>query len=112
GFYNQMKAPPLADRKMQEASGRSTSATVSIGTGHHGCASLWTFINPTPTMHIYQYMYETPVDETRTRVYLVNLRNFLTEPEHDERMMGRNQYVAFQDRDVLAGLNPPVTPES
>lgn len=110
GFYNQMKVPPLADRKMQETSGRTGNATVTIGTGHHGCASLWTFINPTPSMHIYQYMYEVPVDPARTRVFLVNLRNFMLEPEHDQRMMDRNQYVAFQDRDVLRELNPVITP--
>jgi phenylpropionate dioxygenase-like ring-hydroxylating dioxygenase large terminal subunit len=112
GFWNDMLAPPLADRKMQEASGRTTRATVRIGTGHHGCASLWTFINPTPSMHIYQYMYEVPVESDRTRVYLVNLRNFLLEPENDRRMMERNEYVAFQDRDVLADLRPVLTPRS
>jgi phenylpropionate dioxygenase-like ring-hydroxylating dioxygenase large terminal subunit len=112
GFYNEMEAPPLAEKKMQEASGRTANAMVRIGTGHHGCANLWTFINPTPTMHIYQYAYEVPVDTTRTSVYLVNLRNFLLEPEHDQRMMGRNEYVAFQDRDVLLGLHPAVTPRS
>ena len=112
GFWNDMDAPPLADKKMHEASGRSGAATVRIGTGHHGCASLWTFINPTPTMHIYQYMYEVPVDTGRTSLYLINLRNFLLEPENDQRMMDRNQYVAFQDRDVLGGLHPRVTPRS
>jgi phenylpropionate dioxygenase-like ring-hydroxylating dioxygenase large terminal subunit len=112
GFYSDMMAPPLAEKKMREASGRTASATVRIGTGHHGCASLWTFINPTPTMHIYQYMYEVPVDAIRTSLYLINLRNFLLEPEHDQRMMDRNQYVAFQDRDVLSGLHPAVTPRS
>jgi hypothetical protein len=61
-------------------------------------------------MHIYQYLYETPIDETRTSLYLVNLRNFLVGPEHDERMKTRNEYVASQDRDVLRDLNPVLTP--
>lgn len=112
GMYNEMFAPPLAEKKMQEASGRTANASVRVGTGHHGCANLWTFINPTPAMHIYQYAYETPVDGARTRIYLVNMRNFLLEPEHDRRMMDRNQYVAFQDRDVLLGLHPVLTPGS
>ena len=49
---------------------------------------------------------------TRTSLYLVNLRNFLTEAEHDERIMGRNEYVALQDRDVLLDVRPRVTPET
>jgi hypothetical protein len=63
-------------------------------------------------MHIYQYAYEVPVDAGRTSIYLVNMRNFLTEPEHDQRMMDRNQYVAFQDRDVLLALHPVLTPRT
>jgi phenylpropionate dioxygenase-like ring-hydroxylating dioxygenase large terminal subunit len=112
GFFNKMHAPPLAEKKMQETSGRSEAAIINVGTGHHGCASIWTFINPTPTMHIYQYAYEAPIDDSRTSIYLINMRNFLTEPEHDERMTGRNQYVAFQDRDVLLDLRPVLTPRT
>lgn len=112
GFYSEMHAPPLAEKKMQEASGRTAAASVRIGTGHHGCASLWTFINPTPEMHIYQYAYEAPVEADHTSIYLINLRNFLLEPEHDQRMMDRNQYVAFQDRDVLRELCPVLTPKT
>jgi hypothetical protein len=95
---------------MAEASGRSGPGTIRAGTGHHGISSLWTFINPTPTMHIYQYLYETPVDETHARLYLINMRNFLLEPEHDARMMERNQYVTFQDRDILVEVRPKATP--
>jgi phenylpropionate dioxygenase-like ring-hydroxylating dioxygenase large terminal subunit len=110
GFWTDYFAPPLAEEKMKQASGRSENATVRIGTGHSGPANLWTYINPTPEMHIYQYAFETPIDADRTSIYLVNLRNFLVEPEHDQRMMDRNQYVAHQDRDVLGELRPVLTP--
>jgi phenylpropionate dioxygenase-like ring-hydroxylating dioxygenase large terminal subunit len=110
GFFSTIFVPPLADKTMAEASGRAGPGTIYVGTGHHGISSLWTFINPTPTMHIYQYLYETPVDETHARLYLINMRNFLLEPENDERMMGRNQYVTFQDRDILLEVRPKVTP--
>lgn len=112
GFFNRVYAPPLADQKMQAASGRAGNAVIHAGTGHHGVSSVWTFINPTPTMHIYQYLFETPIDEHHTSLYLINLRNFLTEPENDARMMARNQVVAFQDRDVLSELHPVLTPET
>lgn len=110
GFFNEVHVPALAEKKMREASGRDTPGYIRAGTGHHGISSVWTYINPTPTMHIYQYLFETPIDEERTSLYLVNMRNFLVEPEHDERMKTRNEYVATQDRDVLQDLHPVLTP--
>lgn len=110
GFFGDSLAPALAEKKMQEASGRSEPGMIRGGTGHHGVASVWTFINPTPKMHIYQYLFEIPIEDARTGIYLVNMRNFLPEPEHDQRMMGRNEYVTVQDRDILMGLNPKITP--
>ena len=111
GFFNRIMAPPLAEKKMREASGRETAGVIEAGTGHHGVSMIWTYIYPTPAIKIHQYLFETPVDESRTSLYLVNLRNFLTEPEHDARMMGRNEYVALQDRDVLLDVRPVLTPE-
>lgn len=112
GFYSEMFAPPLAEAKMREVSGRGQPANVRVGTGHQGPANLWTFINPTSDFHIYQYFYETPVDEGRTSLYFITLRNFLTQPENDERMTSRNQYVTFQDRDVLLAMNPLTSPDT
>ena len=103
-------APPLPDPKMREASGRTESAFIEAETGHHGVASIWTYIHPSPTMFIHQYLFENPIDEMHTAIYIVNLRNFLTEAKDDARMMDRNQYVGFQDRDVLLRLRPRLTP--
>ena len=112
GFYNKVLAPPLAEKRMQEATARTEAAYIDAGTGHHGVASVWTHIHPTAEMFIHQYLYEAPVDENNTRLFLVNARNFLPTPEHDERFKGRNEYVALQDRDVLVDLEPTLTPES
>ena len=112
GFFDDRWVPALPEEKMRQASGRSEPAYIRSGTGFHGVSSVWTFINPSPTMHIYQYLFETPIDEDKTSLYLINMRNFLATPEHDERMKTRNQYVAFQDRDVLQGLQPVVTPRT
>ena len=103
-------APPLHEEKMREASGREENAWIEGGTGHHGINSIWTHIHPTREVFIHQYLFESPIDEYRTSVFLVNLRNFLIEPENDERMMTRNEVVAFQDRDVLMRLRPLLTP--
>ena len=111
GFFSTIMAPPLPDQKMREASGRETNTVIEAGTGHHGVSMLWTYIYPTPAIKIHQYLFEAPIDEAHTSLYLVNLRNFLTEPEHDARIMGRNEYVALQDRDVLHDVRPVLTPE-
>ena len=63
-------------------------------------------------MKIHQYLFECPIDEAHTSLYLVNLRNFLTTPDDDQRMMERNEYVALQDRDILVEMNPVITPET
>ncbi len=112
GFWVEREAPPLADEKMRAASGRHKDAVIRAGTGHHGISSLWTFIYPTPDIKIHQYLYETPIDSGHTSLYLVNLRNFMLEPEHDERMKYRNENTAGQDRDVLMDVRPTLTPES
>ena len=110
GFGEWIKAPPLPEGDMKDASGRTEDAMIWVGTGHEGAASLWTFIHPTEAMHIHQYMYECPVDENHVRVWLINLRNFLQDDKHDETVMGRNEYVVMQDRDVLKQLHPVETP--
>ncbi|RLA28489.1 MAG: hypothetical protein DRR15_17300, partial [Gammaproteobacteria bacterium] len=82
------------------------------GTGCFGVSTLWTHIHPTSEMYIHQYLFETPVDNYNTHLYLVNLRNFLLDPSDNERIMGRNLAVATQDRDVLSVVHPMLTPES
>jgi phenylpropionate dioxygenase-like ring-hydroxylating dioxygenase large terminal subunit len=112
GFFNKVYAPPLAEGKMRAVSGRTENAFIEAGTGHFGVSSVWTYIHPTPEVHIHQYLFETPIDEAHTSLYLVNLRNFLTEASDDERMMTRNEYVATQDRDILVEVQPVLTPET
>ncbi|GMW06420.1 MAG: aromatic ring-hydroxylating dioxygenase subunit alpha [Gammaproteobacteria bacterium] len=112
GFFSSRRAPPLADKKMRDASGRHGDAVITGGTGHHGVSMIWTLIHPTDAMSIHQYLFETPIEDGRTSLYLVNLRNFLIDPSEDARMMGRNEVVATQDRDVLYDVQPVLTPRT
>jgi phenylpropionate dioxygenase-like ring-hydroxylating dioxygenase large terminal subunit len=112
GFYNKVFAPPLAEAKMREASGRTEAAIIEAGTGHHGISSVWTHIHPTPHMKIHQYLFETPIDEDHTSLWLINMRNFMLDPEHDETAKERNAYVAGQDRTVLEDVHPVETPRT
>ena len=110
GFSNKMHAPPLADAKMRTESGRAAATFIEAATGHHGPSSVWTYIHPTPTHKLHQYLYETPIDATHTQVSLLTMRNFMIAPEDDQRMMTRNLYVAEQDRKVLEDVLPVETP--
>ena len=112
GFWGKRLAPPLAEKKMKAASGRTENAVIHGGTGHIGVNMIWTYIHPTPEISIHQYLFECPIDDSNTRLFLVNLRNFLIDKKDDERMMTRNEVVATQDRDILLDVHPVVTPES
>ena len=110
GFLTEYDSPPLKDDKMREGSGRDYNAKVTAGTWTHGPTCNVTRINPMPNKHIHQYSFKTPKDDTHSRSFLVNLRNFVIEPENDERMKTRNDVVAGQDGEILENINPLVTP--
>ncbi|MYA30963.1 MAG: aromatic ring-hydroxylating dioxygenase subunit alpha [Gammaproteobacteria bacterium] len=112
GFYNEVYAPPLPEKRMRESSRVTGNSTITVGTGHHGPASVWTHINPSPVMKIYQYLYRVPIDEVLTGLYMVTMRNFMQDEAHDETIMKRNEYVAFQDRDILLLLHPKLAPRT
>ena len=112
GFLTEYDSPPLKDDKMREGAGRDTNARITAGSWTHGPTCNVTRINPVPDKHIHQYSYKTPVDETHSRSFLINLRNFVIEPENDERMKTRNDVVAGQDGEILEYMNPLITPPS
>jgi len=112
GFLTTYFAPPLEDEKMKAATGRTENAVIKAGTFHHGPCDLCTSIHPTADKSMQQYVFKVPVDEDRVRSFLVQMRNFLLGPEHDERFIERNQVVADQDRVILDDLEPVFTPET
>ena len=112
GFLTTYYAPPLKDEKMKAASERSKNAVIEAGTFHHGPNCLLTRIHPTSDHFLHQHAFKTPVDGTQTRTFLVQMRNFLLGAEHDDRFHVRNDVVAGQDAEVLADLEPVLTPET
>jgi phenylpropionate dioxygenase-like ring-hydroxylating dioxygenase large terminal subunit len=112
GFLTKYFAPPLKDEKMRAASGRSKDAVIEAGSRHHGPSNICTRIHPTADIHIHQNVFKTPVDEGTTRTFLIQVRNFLLDADSDQRFLERNDVVAGQDAQVLAQLNPHLTPEN
>ena len=59
-----------------------------------------------------QYFFEQPVDYNRTRIFFINLRNCMLEPENDERLLKINLAIADEDIAVVSELYPVRTPKS
>jgi len=79
---------------------------------HHGPNCLETRINLSKDNSFVQYFWEQPVDADHTRIFFINMRNCMLDPQHDERIMDINLVVAGEDVSVVNELRPKRTPES
>jgi phenylpropionate dioxygenase-like ring-hydroxylating dioxygenase large terminal subunit len=85
---------------------------VTAGSGHIGPNTMITWIRFSEKNMFHQYFFEAPIDENHTRVFFVNMRTFLLEPQHDDRIARVNLVVAQEDINILAELDPVETPET
>ena len=83
---------------------------VNAGSAFIGPNQMITWINFSEENRFSQYFFEAPVNEGLTRVFFVNMRSWLLEPEMDERLTKVNAAVAKEDIDVLRELDPVRTP--
>ena len=111
-FHIEMPAPPMFEEKMREVADRAEPSIFHIYAGYHGVSSFWTFIEPTPKFIRRQHFYETPVDVGKTRIFTVDLRNGMLDPEDDERMIWMDTLVMKEDGRVLLGIRPVRQPPS
>jgi len=109
GTMTTFQSPDLPDERMKGVKGEGQ---MEAGSGSHGASAAWTYLHFTPTMKAHQYGFKTPVDEYETRTWVVQARNFRTDPEFDAAFLERNNAVADQDRVVIERLAPALTPES
>jgi len=110
GFFHVFRSPGSTDAdfaKMKQA-----TDTREAGTGSIGPNQIWTYIRFGAGKNMHQYMYEAPIDEENTRVFLVNLRSTFLEPEMDEKVNAMNWKIASQDITVLEELVPAITPDT
>jgi len=85
---------------------------VIAGSGHVGPNQMITWINFSKENRFSQYFFEAPINEQRTRIFFVNMRSWLLEPEHDDRITKVNLLIAQEDIDILEELDPIRTPDS
>ncbi len=91
---------------------KELSVDLKAGSGHHGPNVLITWIQFSEEAKIHQYFFEAPVDDGKTRIFFINYRSFMTEPEHDEAVKAQNMRVAQEDINILLELDPVQTPET
>jgi phenylpropionate dioxygenase-like ring-hydroxylating dioxygenase large terminal subunit len=107
GKMTEMGTKPTGDEAMA-----SDPAVLNAGTWHHGPNTLITWITFGEKRSLHQYFFEAPVDGDRTKVFFINMRSFMLEPEHDEYMRDANLRVTVEDIVVLENLYPVRTPET
>jgi len=69
-----------------------------------------TYINIDSTKMFRQYFFEAPVDQNNTKIFFLNMRNFLLDPKHNGPIHARNKVIAGQDIQILSTMNPTSTP--
>ena len=110
-FIHRFNSPGLQDKTWKQA-GVADPNEVYAGSGTHGPNTMITEINVGKGQKFRQYFFEQPVDQDRTRIFFVNMRNFMLEPQHDGPIHARNKIIAQQDIEILGVVYPPRTPTS
>ncbi|NBX41528.1 MAG: hypothetical protein EBR15_08965, partial [Gammaproteobacteria bacterium] len=127
GFLSTFDAPPLKNPIMRQF--RKKGGKMEAGSGTYGPNHMWTYINFSPKTAMHQYMFEAPIDEHRTRVFLLNQRNIgffkaskmglIGKPIKtrlnawlDKKINERNMFIASQDITVMNNVVPRLTPPS
>lgn len=111
-FHIEMPAPPMFEEKMADIADRHESSIFHIYAGYHGISNFWTYIEPTPKFLRRQHFYETPVEPGKTRIFVMDLRNAMLDPDDDERMLKMDKMVINEDGRVLWGIRPVLQPTS
>jgi len=88
----------------------------SAGSWHQGPNQLVTWIHFQTAKFgeavFHQYFFEQPVDESHTRIFFLNMRNWMLEDDKDERVRDVTLRVVGEDIGILEKLRPVRTPES
>ncbi|MGI9309373.1 MAG: Rieske 2Fe-2S domain-containing protein [Gammaproteobacteria bacterium] len=104
--------PEKGSTKLEHLRTDDTPDNFGATTAHYGPNTLITEINLSATNTFVQYFFEQPIDDSHTRVFFVNMRNCMLEPENDDKLQKINLAIAEEDIRIVQELNPVRTPES
>jgi phenylpropionate dioxygenase-like ring-hydroxylating dioxygenase large terminal subunit len=110
GFEADFGDPVLENTQI--AKDRNVTGELRAGSWHHGPNTLITSIFVNAASNFVQVFFEAPIDRNRTRIYFVNMRNFILEPEMDDKVIEINTRIAHEDIAVLEKLYPVRTPDN
>ena len=82
----------------------------AAGSWFQGPNQLVTWIDISEENSFHQYLFEAPIDEGHTRIFFINMRSWLLEDEHDERIEKPTLDIVHEDVKVLERLRPVRTP--
>jgi phenylpropionate dioxygenase-like ring-hydroxylating dioxygenase large terminal subunit len=119
-FWHLFDAPPLPQKDHATAGGKDTpwgdtrtgESQVYVGGGTYGPNMMPTYINIDANKMFRQYFFEAPVDENNTKIFFLNMRNFLLDPKNNGPIHARNKVIAGQDIQILSTMCPVQTPLS
>jgi phenylpropionate dioxygenase-like ring-hydroxylating dioxygenase large terminal subunit len=86
--------------------------TTRAGSDHHGPNTLITRIQFDDERIFLQVFFEAPIDESHTRIFFVNMRSFMLEPENDQKLIDINMSIAHEDIRIIESLDPVRTPDT
>jgi phenylpropionate dioxygenase-like ring-hydroxylating dioxygenase large terminal subunit len=120
-FWHLFDTPPLPQKDHETAGGQDTpwgdtrtedNIQMKVGGGTYGPNSMPTYINITKDKMFRQYFFELPVDENSTKIFFLNMRNFMLDSKNNGPIHARNKVIAAQDIQILATMCPVQTPLS
>jgi phenylpropionate dioxygenase-like ring-hydroxylating dioxygenase large terminal subunit len=82
----------------------------AAGSWFQGPNQLVTWIDISAENSFHQYAFEAPIDDSNTRIFFVNMRNWLLEDEHDMRIEKPTLAIVQEDVAILEKLSPIRTP--
>ena len=111
-FEQLFDAPPL-DQEIYGETAREESGELTVYGGYHGPNVVITQIHTKKEINwFHQYFFEQPISQFKTKIFFVNMRNWILEEKWDEMVMERNLIIAGEDITVMTDLRPQITPDT
>ncbi len=107
-FY--MHYPHKKDFNTELSDVKSGDRIGSAGSWFQGPNQLVTWIDISAENSFHQYIFEAPIDEGRTRIFFLNMRNWLLDDQYDMRIEKPTLEIVQEDVNVLETLQPVKTP--
>jgi phenylpropionate dioxygenase-like ring-hydroxylating dioxygenase large terminal subunit len=82
----------------------------AAGSWFQGPNQLVTWIDISEENSFHQYLFEAPINDSHTRIFFVNMRNWLLEDKHDARIEKPTLDIVQEDVRILEMLEPVRTP--